>query len=187
VSNLIYPKIGLRHLPLMFCFSLAGALIAGLYGVLHDQITYSISEEYFTRLKFDQFRYADFGQPRRMFVAEIGFLATWWVGFATAWFLSRIAVPVWPAKTALSHVCAGCATICLNALLGGFAGYVAGLFQNGVGSLGFRAAELDVHDIAAFVRVAYIHNAGYLGALVGCVIAIVRLRKIRDRGGVERD
>ena len=45
----------------MLGYAVIGALIAGLYGVVHDQITYSMSPEYFTRLKFFQFRYADFG------------------------------------------------------------------------------------------------------------------------------
>jgi hypothetical protein len=54
-----------------------GSLLAGFYGILHDQVTYSISNEYFTRLKFPQFHYANFGLSHRVFVAEIGFLATW--------------------------------------------------------------------------------------------------------------
>ena len=43
---------------------LRGALIAGLYGVLHDQLTYSISAEYFSDFKFYQFSYLDVGLPR---------------------------------------------------------------------------------------------------------------------------
>jgi len=61
----------------MVGYSLVGAVMASVYGVMHDQFTYSISPEYFTRLKFLQFQYADFGLPARFFVAEIGFLATW--------------------------------------------------------------------------------------------------------------
>jgi hypothetical protein len=30
-------------------------IIAGLYGIIHDQITYSISPEYFTKFKYRQF------------------------------------------------------------------------------------------------------------------------------------
>ena len=60
----------------MFGFAVTGALIAGAYGILHDQITYTISPEYFTKLKFEQFHYANFGLPRRVFVGEVGFLAT---------------------------------------------------------------------------------------------------------------
>ena len=42
-----------------------GAVLAGCYGALHDQISYTISPEYFTKVKFEQFRYADFGCGNR--------------------------------------------------------------------------------------------------------------------------
>ena len=91
--NILYPKIRRDLLLAMLGYALVGAALAGLYGIIHDQITYSISSEYFTRLKFAQFRWADFGLPARIFVAEIGFLATWWVGFFAGWFIARISVP----------------------------------------------------------------------------------------------
>src|SRR5271166_328085 len=56
-------------------------LIAVVYGILNDQITYTISPEYFTKFKYLQFgvRPDLFGGDRQAVVA-IGFLATWWVG-----------------------------------------------------------------------------------------------------------
>jgi len=32
----------------------------------------------------------------RIFVSEVGFVATWWVGLFSGWLLAGIAVPVWP-------------------------------------------------------------------------------------------
>jgi hypothetical protein len=40
---------------------------------------------------------------------------------------------------------------------------------------------LGVSDVPAFVRVAYIHNASYLGGLAGLVAAIIDLRRLRKR------
>ncbi len=76
MRNILIPKFRLSQMPAMLGYATLGALFAGLYGVVHDEITHSISPEYFTRLKFLQFHYADFGFPPRVFVAEIGFLAT---------------------------------------------------------------------------------------------------------------
>ena len=53
--NILYPKLRPSLLLPMLGYAVMGALIAGLYGVVHDQITYSMSPEYFTRLKFFQF------------------------------------------------------------------------------------------------------------------------------------
>ena len=56
-------------------------LLAAFYGAIHDQVTFSISPEYFTVFKFDQFGFLEWGnQNPRMTTALIGVLATWWVG-----------------------------------------------------------------------------------------------------------
>ena len=148
--------------------ALAGAVIAGGFGILHDQITYTISPEYFTRMKFDQFRRADFGFPPRVFVAEIGFLATWWVGLIAAWFLARVALPKFesPGK----RVMVAMAIIVGITVLSGTAGYFAG-----PGLLGNRPGWRDaldsfgVLDATAFNRVAGIHLGSYAGAFLGWI------------------
>src|SRR5215210_7232804 len=89
----LYPQIKAADIfPILKC-ALIGALTAGLYGIVHDQITFTISPEYFTKLKFKQFQYADFGFSDRLFVAVIGFLATWWVGLFVGWVFGRRFVP----------------------------------------------------------------------------------------------
>jgi hypothetical protein len=57
---LLYPRVKLSHLPLMAWIGVQGVLIAGVYGILHDQITFTISPEYFTEFKSAQFPYVDF-------------------------------------------------------------------------------------------------------------------------------
>jgi hypothetical protein len=37
--NLLYPKIDLKHLPGILGHAAVGALVAALYGIVHDQIT----------------------------------------------------------------------------------------------------------------------------------------------------
>ncbi len=125
--NLLYPVIRRASLPTMLGYSVLGALLAGVYGIVHDQITYSISPEYFTRLKFQQFHWADFGFPRRVFVGEIGFLATWWVGFIAAWFLARITVPAFPPREAFRYTLRGFLIVFGFALAASAAGYLLGL------------------------------------------------------------
>ena len=127
MKSLLYPKLRLDLLPAMVSYTLLGALIAGFYGMLHDQITYSISSEYFTRLKFLQFHYADFGLPPRVLVAEIGFLATWWVGLIAGWFLARIAVPAFPEKKARFSILRGFAIIFAGGFVAALVGFLLGL------------------------------------------------------------
>jgi hypothetical protein len=160
--NLLYPNIRLSLLPAMFGYALLGGLGAGIYGILHDQITYSISPEYFTRLKFHQFHYANFGLPTRIFVGEVGFLATWWVGFFSAWFLARVTVPTFPPHVALRYTTQGFLIVIGFALAAFAVGYVVGIVRMSDGDIsGWEpiAEMLKIEDVPSFVRVAYIHNA----------------------------
>jgi hypothetical protein len=178
--NPLYPKIRLAHLAAMLRYAALGGLLGGLYGVVHDQITFSISQEYFTRLKFLQFHYADFGFPPRVFVAEIGFLATWWVGFIAAWFIARLTVPAFPRATAFRHSLRGFGIIFAVAFAGTLGGFLFGLRPNidYSGWMGYAATHRVV-DVPSFVRVAYIHNASYLGGLIGFLAALLYVWRVK--------
>lgn len=157
-----------------------GAVVAGFYGVLHDQVTYSISREYFTKLKFPQFAYADFGLGDRVFVGTIGFLATAWVGFLAAWFMARRYVPDQPRAAAYRQIRHGFACVFIAALLCGVSGFAYGLWRGPAAdysSWDFAMARYAIVDERAFVRVAYIHNAGYLGGLLGLLVALITIRR----------
>jgi hypothetical protein len=180
--NVPYPRIPLRLLPAMFGHALLGAVLAGLYGILHDQITYSISPEYFTRLKFSQFHYANFGFPPSVFVAEIGFLATWWVGFVAAWFLARVTVPAFPPRLALRHTAQGFLFVVVFALAAFGIGYFLGILRTShsdCSEWNEIALSLGIRDMPSFVRVAYIHNAGYLGGLAGLIAGVIYVQQKR--------
>ena len=143
-------------------------------------MTFSISQEYFTRLKFSQFHYADFGLPPRVFVAEIGFLATWWVGLAAAWFIARITVPVFPRAAAFRHSVRGFSIIFASAVAAAIVGYLASLLHGpDYSAWEDFASTRGVLDLPGFVRVAYLHNASYLGGVVGLTAAILYLQKLK--------
>jgi len=179
----LIPRIALADLPPMFGMAFVGAIIAGIYGVLHDHVTYSIGPEYFTNLKFKQFHYADFGLGDRVFVSCIGFLATWWVGFIIAWFLSRRLIPNQDRAIAYRAILKGFAIVFASGLLAGIAGYLIGDRLGPDSDYSTWQPVLNrfqITDPAAFLRVAYIHNASYLGGLIGFIVAllVVRPKKI---------
>jgi hypothetical protein len=52
-------------------------ILAGIYGILHDQISYSISPEYFTKFKFAQFEFGFMSQNQpRLTASVVGFFST---------------------------------------------------------------------------------------------------------------
>lgn len=184
MKTLLYPKLRLDLLPAMLGYAVVGAFIAGFYGLVHDQITYSISPEYFTRLKFLQFHYADFGLPPRMFVAEIGFLATWWVGLIAGWFLARVTVTAFPGKELRCVILRGFMIVFAGGVVAALVGFMLGLRlgpDSDLSNWQGLATSRGVVDLPNFVRVAYIHNASYLGGLIGLIVALLHLRRQRNK------
>jgi len=167
----------------MLALALGGGVIGAIYGVLHDELTYALSPEYFTRLKFHQFSWANAGLPPRAFAGEIGAIAVGWVGACTGWLLARIAVPVWPMREAVRHTLVGFAITLIFAFSGSLSGCLLGLqrranpdFSNWESYI----VSLGIQDPAAFVHVGYIHNAGYIGGLLGLIVAIAWLMRRRS-------
>lgn len=179
-TDWLYPRFTWRQGLGMMGFGLVGAGIAGAYGILHDQVTFTLSPEYFTHFKFDQFDYLDDTLSPRVRVAQIGFLATWWVGFFAGWFMGRVTLPHLPAATAARQALRAVSVMLGLALASGLAG---GVFApQDPDRLQAWQAFLDlrgVTDPAAFVRVGWIHNGSYLGALLGLIIALLWLRRAR--------
>lgn len=175
----LVPRIRLADLPVMIALATTGAFLAGLYGILHDLVIFTISPEYFTKMKFDQFQYADLGLGDPFFAGTIGFLASWWVGAAIAWFLARRLVPGRPRLLAYRMVLRGFFGVLVITAIGGAFGYLLGIARgpNADYSNWYPIAQtLGVQDVGAFVRVAYIHSGSYLGALAGFGVAIVLIR-----------
>lgn len=167
----------------MIVASLAGGILAGLYGILHDNITYSISPEYFTKLKFQQFHYANLGLGDRVFASTIGFLATFWVGLFSTWLLARRLIPQQPRQRAYRQILLGVLCIILFAVLFGFLGYLYGLSRGPDADYSVWLWAIDKYRIThvwPFIRVAYLHNTGYLGALTGLVVALIVIRPKRS-------
>ncbi|RYD36820.1 MAG: hypothetical protein EOP85_18030 [Verrucomicrobiaceae bacterium] len=176
----LVPATGNGDLRKAALLSLTGAIVAGGFGIVHDQITYTISPEYFTRMKFDQFRAVDFGLPPRVFVAQIGFLATWWVGLIATWFLARIALPGFesPERRVMKAVAVIVAITTAAGACGFFLGPV--LLEN---RKGWPEAlqEMGVTDNTAFLQVAGVHLGSYAGAFAGWILVTIGfLRMKRD-------
>ncbi len=168
----LWPRLSRRDLRSVLCLAGIGGLLGGCYGILHDLITYSLGPEYFTRLKFQQFAWADPGLPPHLFAAEIGWLATAAAGAIAGWFLARRAVPGRAFKSAAGITLRGLGIVLAVAMTGGVVGFVMGRARMANADFSNWSGDLEqVGDPASFVLVAYIHNSGYAGALIGLLLA----------------
>jgi hypothetical protein len=178
--NVWYPVFPLKRLPAMIRITLLGAVLAGLYGALHDQISYTISPEYFTKLKFLQFSRVDFDWPPRLFAAEVGFLGTWWVGLIAGWVVARVGLAELTESRGGHHVTTTYAIMVGTAVLVGGIGALFGVgatrFTDLVGWKEWQPL-VGVEALPGFVVVSYLHWASYLGGLLGLMCAVVYVRR----------
>lgn len=184
MTNYLYPTIKKENLLFILRWAILGSLIAGTYGVIHDQITYTISSEYFTNLKFKQFHYANFGLGNRIFVATIGFLATWWVGFFAGWLFARLYSAkqdlINARKSVIKAFTIVFASGFVSAFIVGIGGYLL-INQNNIDqSWAYTLKTYSIKNAPYFMRVVYIHYASYAGGLMGIILSFVFIKPPRS-------
>jgi hypothetical protein len=165
-------------------FIAAATLAAGAFGAFHDQISYTVSPEYFTKFKFHQFRLLDAGVPERVRAAEVGFFATWWMGLllgplvGAAGFLQRDAILM---RRALAWSLALVLGFTLLFAIGGLIyGYAQTTNVNPAEYRGWYVPEELVHP-RNFLCAGYMHNAAYLGGVLSVPVAWIFQIAYRQR------
>ena len=155
-----------------------GAFAGGLFGALHNQVSYRVSPDYFHGFKFQQFAVSPyFLNPAGASLVGIG--ASWWMGLL-------LGIPI--AVVALGEPTRGAQ---LRATLRGVAlAIVVTACASLVGlALGFvfpTAADVShypgpIHDPVAFASAGSMHNASYLGGALAFVVVPLALWYRRKR------
>jgi hypothetical protein len=150
----------------------ATPVIAGLYGILHDQLTYAIAPEYFTRFKFCQFA-IPLALPARYGVAVVGWSATWWTGVPMGIGLA-VVLTFYPLSAILRAYLRGITVLLASALAFGLAGLLAGILFFSKMADNWLLPE-GVTQPGRFIAVGCMHDGSYLGGFLGLVTAIAIL------------
>lgn len=143
-------------------------ILAGAYGALNDQITYTISPEYYTKLKFRQFnvdREIVENAPR-LGAAIVGIKATWWMGAILSTILALFGLMQDACKRMLE-------TLAKSALIIFF--FTVALSVSAAFSTTGIKVSKNIEDQEGFALVGHIHNNAYKGAAIGSAVAILYL------------
>jgi hypothetical protein len=154
-------------------------LFAGLYGVVHNQISYTVSPDYFHAFKFDQFSIPD-SLRGRVGASIVGWEAAWWMGIVIGEpvVLVGLILPGWRAyvtQTLMAFVVAA-----TTALVVGLGGLAYACFSIGGSSLPPFVYPVGI-DRVSFARAGLMHDFSYLGGLLGIVVAVAYLVVVRFR------
>jgi hypothetical protein len=158
--------------------------VAGLYGIVHDQISYTVAPEYFTKFKFRQFGFVDSALPDRVRASMVGFLASWWMGIPIGVLVGAAGfIHPGPRQMLRASLWSLLVTVTFT-LLFGLGGLLYGYAQTtniDVAEYGGWFIPDDVTDTRRFLCAGYMHNSSYLGGVLAIFVAwafhiVVRLR-----------
>ncbi len=179
ILKILFPFMSLRSFGRLLLLCLWGVGIAGGYGIIHDQVTYTLSPEYFTKFKFIQFSGVDPNMGDRIFAGVIGFLATYWIGLIFGWVMGRVTMKPPDHIVHLPLAIKALLVMVIVTFGFGLSGYLyATLTFDSVGESWEMWQQMyRIEDIASFYRVGTIHNMGYIGGIVGSIVALIWLQK----------
>lgn len=171
--------------------TLLACLLAGLYGAAHNQISYTVSPEYFTRFKFAQFRIPS-GTPERLGAAIVGWRAAYRMGTLVALFTVTPALLAPGVRgmtiAALRGMAIATGVTLAVGLLALAVAFVV-IDETNVGDV--RRFGDRIGDAVPFWRAGAMHNFSYLGgalgSLVGCVATVRSARRLSRSASPEDD
>ena len=154
-------------------FVVVAMLAAGAFGALHDQISYTVAPEYFTHFKFVQFNLRDPSVSERVRVAEVGFLASWWMGIPLGVLIGLGGFLHRPAGRMLRVLLWSILLSCGFALLFALGGLAYGYLQTqNIDLAGYRGWFVPPGvALRPFLCAGYMHNAAYLGGALAIPVA----------------
>lgn len=145
----------------------AACLTAGVYGAIHNQISYTVSPDYFHALKFHQFAIpAEY--HGRVGASMVGWYASWWMGFIVGVPVLFVGLIMPDAKTYVSRCLIAFVVVVATALLVGLAALALARMRTHGSEWEFWTPE-EVGDPVAFARAGTMHNFSYLGGFLGIV------------------
>jgi hypothetical protein len=171
----------LALLPISLVFA---CIVAGAYGAIHDQISYTVAPSYYHEFKFIQFA-IDSTLHNRFGASIVGWNATWWMGLL-------IGLPLYIAGLFIRDDREFCRQYLQSAII-----VIATALLIGLAALAFAFMSIDEHhlpawmadrpvsDPVAFARAGTMHNYSYIGGFVGLLFAlgsmIMAARKARAK------
>lgn len=152
-------------------------LIAGSYGALHNQISYTVSPDYFHQFKFIQFNLIPELQSR-LGASLVGFGASWWMGILMCPFLLPIGFKRLSSQQYFISILQAFIVITVTALItGAIALLLAFIFVMPENVSTIAKYNQEINHPVAFIRAGVMHNFSYLGGFLGVLTSRKFLKK----------
>ncbi|WP_207434964.1 hypothetical protein [Sabulibacter ruber] len=170
----------------LFLIILLSTLIASIYGVIHNQITYSVSSEFFTKDLFYRFGLDEyFMEAPRLGAAIIGVWSSWWMGLLIGIMFGIVGCLYQSTKMMLRQTLKAISIAIVVAFFTPFI-VVSYLFLpeylNSTSLMQYevmRSSEVPqnmlIQNDYLFYLAAQIHNYSYIGGLLGLIAGVASM------------
>jgi hypothetical protein len=162
-----------------------GVVVASLYGAVHNQLSFTVSSEYFTAFKFRQFSIPP-SWPQRSGAAFVGVLASWWMGLPIGFILGLVGLIHKNASSMLKFSLQSFTVVTIVTLAIGIVGLLYGfvyLSQLPLSEFSDWYIPPALNDSRAFIEAGSMHNFSYLGGVIGMFVGVwwqVRCKKLAE-------
>ena len=171
---------------ILLCF--CAMFAAAAFGIVHNQISFTVGSSYFYDVKFSQFGIDPLFQ-NRIGASVVGVLASWWMGLLMG--IPAFALGAFTQKGRRRYFYAGLRAIGIAisvAAIGAFVGLAFGHIADINALVGYLPMIDAFSDPIGFVRAAIMHEASYFGGAIGALSALYvmwRARAPRQISGEE--
>lgn len=148
---------------------LTSTVMGGLYGIVHDEFTFSISPEFYTKVRFEQLN-IDSSSPR-LGAAIVGFHNTWLYSMIIGAILSLTGWIHAKNKNFIKYTLESFLISMSTSFAFGLMGYVISVFFPEQDISNFKLPP-SITDAAKFTAVQVIHNFSYMGGIIGMFLGL---------------
>ena len=154
---------------------LIACVFAGGFGALHNQISYSVSSEYFTEFKFHQFRVSE-TIPERLGASIVGWHASWWMGIVIGVILIPVGLVIRGASDYFWGMIRVFLVVTVTTLVVGLGALMLSFLLIDSDSVGeTNRYGNEISDVVAFHRAGTMHNFSYLGGMAGIITGLLSI------------
>ncbi|RRJ86905.1 hypothetical protein EG240_15745 [Paenimyroides tangerinum] len=150
-------------------------IIACLFGAIHNQLSYSVSYEFFEHFLFGNFGTNEWNlNNKRIEASVVGILGSYWVGFILGIIYAVICLFI-NTENKFKYILKAISINIFFALIGSIIGYIIGFiipWEN----LGIWM-EFGTQNPQKYVQANFMHSGSYYGGIIGLIIGIIYLFK----------
>ena len=149
-------------------------ILASIFGAIHNQISYSVSSEFFQSFLFGNFGTGDWNiNNHRIEASIVGILGSYWVGLILGIIYLIIFLFI-DTNNNFKYIFKALLINLLLSLIGSILGYLVAHFFVSIESSDIRM-DFGVNHPQNYIEAAYMHEGSYYGGILGLLFGVAYL------------